>query len=588
MKEKLPLWDLNMYDRFEGKDFSRDGKEFREMSDELKALMEEESLWSEEPLHALEKALPLINRCWELYENMESYTYCRYSVDTGDGEALNRLNKLEEEAMTLQQGMVLFNNRLAETGTGPEEWAASPVLKDFIFFLSEAREDRAYQMAPELEDLAADLSRSGGSAWGRLQQSLSATLKTEWEPGEWKTVTQLRLMAADPDREIRRKAWELELKCWKSVETALAASLNGVKGFTHTLNSRRGYDSTLQRSVRQARMERKTLDAMIEAMEESLPLFRRYLKAKAAKMGLETLSWYDIIAPAESSARKWEWEETRAFIEKNFAALSPAYGEFGKKAFEENWIDARPREGKVGGAYCIGFPLQKESRIMTNFDGSFTDVSTVAHELGHAWHSDVLKDAPPLHRDYPMTLAETASIFSEILVSQSYYGQAAPEEKEALLGESLADANQVITDILSRFYFERELMERRAEGELSAEELNEMMLRAQEATYGEALNREERHPWMWAVKGHYYSQDLAFYNFPYAFGLLFAWGLYSLYEEMGADFEPLYRQVLEMTGKAGAEECAARAGIDLTDKAFWRRSLERIGKQIEEFCGPEA
>ena len=584
MENTLPLWELPMYDGFTEGPFQKDRKELINITCKLKEITEKDSLWLDTPLSALEETIPLMNRAWSLYENLESYTYCRYSVQTGNSEILSWLNKLEEDVMPLKQAMVLFNNRLAASGTGREEWNSSPLLKDYQFFLNESLEDQKHQMPPELENLASDLSRSGGSAWDRLQQTLSSSLKAEWEPGEWKTVTELRLLASDPDRSIRKKAWEKELACWKSAEISFAASLNGVKGFAHTLNSRRGYDSTLQRSIRQARMSPETLDAMIEAMKESLPDFRRYLKAKAEKMGLESLSWYDITAPLGSSAKSWTWGETKEFIVDNFASLSPAYAAFGRKAFDENWIDARPREGKVGGAYCIGFPLQKESRVMTNFSGAFTDVSTVAHELGHAWHGDILKDAPALHRDYPMTLAETASIFSEILVFQAYYGRAEEKEKEALLESSIADSNQVITDILSRFLFEKELMERRAEGELSPEDLKDMMLRAQEATYGDGLNKDERHPWMWAVKGHYYSQDLGFYNFPYAFGLLFGWGLYSLYEEKGAAFEPLYRQVLEMTGKATAEECAARAGIDIRDKAFWRRSLGMIKRQIDEFC----
>ena len=584
MKKELPLWKLSMYEGFSSSSFRKDRKEMTELTNRLLELTKEETSWKEAPLSCLEKAIPLINRISDLYENLESYTYCRYSTDTGDGEAVNELNQLEEAALPLKKALVLFNNRLSGSGTGPAEWGKSPLLGDYLFFLQESLEDQKHQMSPDEEELAADLSRSGGSAWSRLQETLSSELKTKWEGDEWKTVTQLRLMAGDPDRAIRRKAWEKELGCWESAETAFAAALNGVKGFTHSLNSRRGYTSTLQKSTRQARMKPETLKAMIESMTESLPDFRRYMKAKASDMKLEKLSWYDITAPVGSAAKRWTWEETREFIRENFGSLSKEYAAFAGRAFQENWIDARPRTGKVGGAYCISFPLQKESRIMANFDGSFTDVSTIAHELGHGWHHEVLKEAPSLHREYPMTLAETASIFSEILVFRAYYAKAVGKEKKSLLESSLSDANQVITDILSRYLFEKELMERRPEGELPAEELKQMMLRAQEATYGDALHPEERHPWMWAVKGHYYMQDLAFYNFPYAFGLLFSWGLYSLYEKMGADFEPLYRKILRMTGKAGAEECAAAAGIDISRKEFWQGSLSLLQRQIDDFC----
>ncbi len=584
MKNELPRWDLSMYQGFDSESYQKDFNRLVATTERLKALAADPSHWKT-PVQALEKALPLINESSDIYETLESYTYCRYSTNTKDQKVLNQLNRLEEKSLILKQAMVEFNNRLAETGTGEKEWSGSETLKDFVFFLNESREEQKFQMSPKEEDLAADLSRSGGSAWSRLQETLSSSLKSEWKSGEWKTVTQLRLMASDPDRSIRQKAWQKELECWESAEISFAAALNGVKGFSHTLNSRRGYDSTLARSIRQARMAPETLDAMVSSMEESLPDFRRYMKAKACAMNLEKLSWYDIIAPLNQDGHEWTWQETREFIEENFASLSPEYAEYAKKAFRENWIDAPPAEGKVGGAYCISFPLQEESRIMTNFDGAFTDVSTIAHELGHGWHHEVLKKAPALHRGYPMTLAETASIFSEILVFQAYYAKAGEKEKTGLLESSLSDSNQVITDILSRFLFEKELMEKRGQGELSAAELKEMMGNAQEAAYGDALHPEERHPWMWAVKGHYYIQDLGFYNFPYAFGLLFGWGLYSLYEEMGKDFEPLYRKVLMMTGRATAEECAAAAGIDIRKKDFWQRSLGMIRRQIDNFCG---
>jgi len=581
---ELPLWKLPMYPEFDSPEYLNHSRELSDTAAALLELMDRDDRWASDPVAMIERIIPLLNRSRDLYENLETYTYCRFSVKTDYHRAMNELNRLEEEALPLKQVSVLFRNRLAASGITKETWEQSAILKDYTFFLEESLEEQKYQMSPAEEDLAADLSRPGGSAWGRLQETISSTLKIEWEPGEWKTVTQLRLMGSDPDRAVRKKAWEKELKCWESAEIPLAAALNGVKGFSHTINTRRGYKSTLERSVRQARMAPESLEAMIECMTDSLPDFRRYMKAKAARMGLERLSWYDVIAPMTAESKQWGWEESRDFIIKHFGALSPEYADFARKAYDDSWIDAPPRQGKVGGAYCISLPLDQESRILTNFAGSFTDVSTLAHELGHGWHHEVLKKAPGLHRDYPMTLAETASIFSETLVFQAYYSQAAESEKAGLLESSLCDSNQVITDILSRFLFEKNLTERRGSSEMSAEELKEMMLRSQDETYGDALHLTERHPWMWAVKGHYYNQDLGFYNFPYAFGLLFGWGLYSLYEEMGDRFEPLYRQVLQMTGRASAEDCAAAAGLDIRKKEFWQRSLDMIRRQIDDFC----
>ncbi len=258
-------------------------------------------------------------------------------------------------------------------------------------------------------------------------------------------------------------------------------------------------------------------------------------------------------------------------------------GDFARRAFTEGWIDATSRNGKVGGAYCTNLPLVGESRILCNFDGSFDSVSTVAHELGHAWHSEVMKDLPGLNREYPMTLAETASIFSETLVFRAALSEASDSSKPSIIDTYLMGASQVIVDILSRFHFETALMRCRPTGELSPRELTEMMLDAQNRTYGDALEKEERHGWMWAVKGHYYSPDLAFYNFPYAFGQLFALGLYSIFREEGADFADRYRELLRLTGSADALTVARSADFNIESPDFWRRGIASITELIEDF-----
>ncbi|MDA3955986.1 M3 family metallopeptidase, partial [Oceanispirochaeta sp.] len=453
-RSDLPAWDLNMYPSFDSDKYKKDKLEMEEILQGLGTILIKDDLWKNEGLKTLEEMIPGLNRAHDLYESLESYTYCSYSVNTDDAAALNALNALEEAALPFTGVLVRFKNRLADSGSSEKEWKESPILKDYLYYLKESLEEQKFQLSPELEDLAADLSRSGGSAWGRQQESISSSLKTDWDGKEEKTVTQLRLMASHPDRGIRKKAWEKELKCWESMEIPMAAALNGVKGFSHTLNSRRGFESTLDRSTRQAGMSGNTLEAMIGSMKNSLPEFRRFMKAKATAMGLPRLSWYDTVAPLSTRSDEWSWDRAKTFITRHFSALSGEYSEFARMCFDRNWIDAPPRESKVGGAYCISFPLTEESRVMTNFSGSFNDVSTIAHELGHAWHHEVLKKAPALHRHYPMTLAETASIFSETLVFQACYQQAGDQEKASLLDSTLMDSNQVITDILSRFLFE--------------------------------------------------------------------------------------------------------------------------------------
>ncbi|MFW6208716.1 MAG: M3 family oligoendopeptidase, partial [Spirochaetota bacterium] len=450
------------------------------------------------------------------------------------------------------------------------------------YFLDEQLFFQQHQMSVVEESLAADLMRSGGSAWSRLFQSVSSTASAEWSGGR-KTVTELRGLAFAADREVRRTAWQKELEAVEQVELPLAAALNGVKGFTVSLNRRRGYASALEKSVQQARISQTTLDALIGVMEEALPVFRDYLKGKARLLGLDRLAFYDLFAPVGGEMSTWTYAAARDFILDYFRSFSSELADFAAEAFAQGWIDARPRSGKVGGAYCISLPVSGETRILCNFSGNFGDVKTIAHELGHAYHHHVLRDAPQVFRQYPMTLAETASIFAESVVIDGALKGAEAAQKLPIVEKLLQDSTQVIVDILSRFKFEREVLNRRESGELAPEELKQLMLQAQRETYGDALNEEELHPYMWAVKPHYYRPELAFYNFPYAFGHLFGLGLYSRYQQEGQAFLPVYRDLLQQTGRNSAVEVTASAGFDIESPEFWRAGIDTIKGRVQEF-----
>jgi pepF/M3 family oligoendopeptidase len=399
-------------------------------------------------------------------------------------------------------------------------------------------------------------------------------------------------LAHSPDRGIRERAYRAELAAWKSMEIPLAASLNGVKGTALTMDKRRGWKSALQKSAFQSRLSEKALETLIAAMEKSLPLFRRYLKAKASLLGLKTCAFYDLFAPVGNASKKWTWTEATEFIIRQFTAFDPDMGAFARKAVSRSWIDAPGREGKIGGAYCTDFPLagrpgeqiRGESRILCNFEGSFDSVFTLAHELGHGWHHELIKDLSRVQSAYPMTLAETASIFAETIVFEGALG-AADNDKDrlTLIEGNLKDCCQVIVDILSRFYFERDLFERRDKGELSPEELCALIIDAQKKTYGDGLDPELLHPYMWAVKSHYYNTGLGFYNYPYAFGQLFSLGLFARFKQEGSSFAGAYREMLRLTGQAAAADVAKSAGFNIEDGAFWQDGIALIAGRIEEF-----
>jgi pepF/M3 family oligoendopeptidase len=395
-------------------------------------------------------------------------------------------------------------------------------------------------------------------------------------------MSMVRNLAYDPDRETRRIAYEAELEGWKQVAVPLAAAMNSIKGEVNTLSRRRGWESALEASLLDNNIDRATLDAMLTAAREALPDFRRYLRAKAHALGLQKLSWYDLFAPVGGEGRVWEYEEARDFIIKQFGTYSSRLSDFAARAFRERWIDAEPRPGKVDGAYCTWL-RKDESRVFANYKPAFGGVRTLAHELGHGYHNLNLAQRTMMQRSTPMTLAETASIFCETIIRHAALRNAGEQEQIAILEGTLQSECQVVVDILSRFLFEQRVFERRRQRELSIEEFNALMLEAQRETYGDGLDENVLHPYMWAMKPHYYSSHLSFYNYPYMFGLLFGLGLYAQYQQDPERFKQGYDELLASTGLADAATLAARFGIDIRSTDFWRSSLDIVRGDIERF-----
>jgi pepF/M3 family oligoendopeptidase len=521
-------------------------------------------------------AITLRNEADSLLTSLSAYASCVYSADTNNGEALSRINALEEIALVRKSFEVSFVNTLwNHRFLVDNACSVNPELIPYKWLINEDIASRTKQMEPPLEDLAEDMKRCGADAWSRLHQQVTSNLSMEH-----KTLNELRNMAYDSDRETRKKAYHQELELLKSAEIPLAAALNGVKGSTVILNRRRNWESALSKSLFQSRISSKTLNALISAMEDSLPLWRDYLDVKAGLLGVPKCSFYDLFAPVGTVSEKWSYPDAAALVTECFSSFSADMGDLAKQAFDEGWIDAEIRRGKVGGAFCADFPKQKVSRVLTNFSGDFSDITTIAHELGHAYHHRCVKDLPFAQGQYPMTLAETASIFAETIMLNSILAKAEPEAQRFLLEMHLQDGCQVIVDILSRFYFESSVFEAREKNELSPAELCSFMEEAQLKTYGAGLNRDELHPYMWAVKSHYYESDLDFYNFPYAFGLLFASALYSRYEREGSEFAETYRLLLSETGRLPCEEVCLQAGFDIQDKVFWAEGLSQYAKTL--------
>jgi pepF/M3 family oligoendopeptidase len=519
-----------------------------------------------------------------------NYIYSFISTDSYNKLATRLISEFEQLGVRLEHQDVIFKNWLSKISTKVDEIISlGGTVADHEFALKEIIHFSQYLMSQAEEELASELNLSGASGWEKLQGVITSQLSVEMEiDGELKKLPAPALinLRSHPVEEMRKKGYEKEMQAWKSVEEPLAAALNGIKGTVITLNKKRGRKDAVESALDMARIDRETLEAMLSAMQDSFPMFRRYFQAKAKRFGQEKLPWWNLFAPVGQSDTKFSFLEARDFILDHFTKFSPDLADFAARAFDNNWIDAEQREGKMGGAFCMDIPGTGESRILSNFDGSLDQVSTLAHEIGHGFHNDCMEKAnrTQLQQRTPMTMAETASIMCETIISNASLKQAKSKEEElAILEGMLNGDSQVIVDIYSRYLFEKEVFERRVKSDLSAEEFCDIMVRAQKATYGDGLDENYLHKYMWTWKPHYYSAQLSFYNFPYSFGLMFGTGLYAIYQERGDSFIPEYKDLLSSTGLGSAAELANRFGINIRDKAFWEGSLKVVEQRVNRY-----
>ncbi len=536
--------------------------------------------------NADKKLLEYINLASELRSRfLKVYAFVNLNLatnakDEASNAWMNHLQKLSSKTTAFTTKVAKFVPRINDLD---ELIAQHDALKPYAFHLKSIKDRARYVLSDKEEMLIAKLSQTGSSAWGRLQGLLTSVVEVPYED-KVLTLPQVRNLAHAKDPEVRKKAYEAELAAYKQIDESIAFALNGVKGEVLEVSQLRGYESPLHEAVYNARMQKDTLDALITSMRKHVPLFQKYLRRKAELLGHKNgLPWYDLFAPLGESERTFTPDEAVDYIEKNFQSFGDDLARLARRAHNESWIDYTPRSGKRGGAFCMNLHPIKQSRILMNFDGSFSNVITLAHELGHAYHGDRIFKEAILNASYTMPVAETASTLCETIVKKAAVKEAEGDEKLFILEQSLMGSTQVIIDILSRYLFEESVFEERQKTPLSVKRLNTLMLEAQKATYGDALNQDTLHPYMWANKGHYYSGTLSFYNFPYAYGLLFAKGIYAKFQEHGKPFAEKIDLLLQKTGQMSIEDVAALVDIDVRDVSFWDQSLAVIGEEIETF-----
>ena len=579
MNEK---WDLSpLYDGIDTEAFRADEKALAEAAAAYSAFA---AALPEDRAAGIAQGLRLQERIAQLAGPLFEYASLRSATNTSDAEALDAESRLRRLLSDTSAADAAFRAYVGKTGNLEELIAADPFLAGYGYLLRTTKEDAKYVLDEKVEEALAKMNLSGGAAWENLQSYLTSTVTADYR-GRQLPLSAVRNLAYDPDPAVRKDAYDAEVACYDKIKDAVSFSLNSLKQQVTTECELRGGGSPLEMTLRASRMQKSTLDAMIRAIEEYLPVFWKYLRAKASMLGYEGgLKWWDLFAPMGKNTASYTVEDAKRYLIDHFKPFAPDMAEMMERAFDEAWIDFYPRAGKVGGAFCANIASIKQSRVLTNFDGSFSDIVTLAHELGHAYHGMMIEDHLPLNLDYSMPVAETASTFNETVVMNAALDEAAdPEVKLGLLESQLQDTTQIMCDIMSRYWFETAVFEKARAGFAFPDELCAMMREAQKRGYGDGLDQETLNPFMWVCKSHYYSAGLSFYNFPYAFGGLFAAGLYAQYRKEGEAFLPKYRALLKATTVASVEDVARMADIDLGDVNFWRSSLEIFKDRVDQF-----
>lgn len=576
-------WNLeNIYSSVSSEEFKRDVNDYRKSIEDLNAWCDNNLNDTENAVEKLEDYINYKNKLQTLSKT-SLYVNLALSVDTGN-ETLVKANSILKE---IESNISYHQSKLVEFLKNIDNLnsviSKSQLLREHSYFLKEQYSLGSFLLSPKEESIIAKMKSNGSQLLEKQWEQLTSGLTIEFK-GKKEPLAAIRNYAYSADREIRRAAYEAEIAGYKAIEIPVAFCLNGIKGEVITTSKLRGYSSPLEMTLLESRINRNILDAMFSALRDSLPQIRKYFYKKAEILGYKkSLPFYELFAPVSQEDLSYSVEEAADFVIKVFYGYSKDLGDFAKYAIDNRWIDIMPKEGKVGGAFCETIHSIKESRILTNFGGTFNDVLTIAHELGHAFHNTRLFNNTELNSFYPMPIAETASTFCETLVINKALEGASKNEKLIILENDLQGLTQCIVDIYSRFLFEDSVFKEREKGFLSVKELQRLMEKAQIEAYGDGLDKNYLNRDMWVCKPHYYDSEFNYYNFPYAFGALLSKALYSIYQQKGSEFIALYDKILASSATDSLYNVLKIADIDLEDKSFWQKGLNIIIAEIDEF-----
>ena len=584
-------WDLKSYfpafDGAEMKNFKEELQQdiaaLQEKAAGLAALDQTNTAQWEEVILDYEGAL-------ERFSHLGSYVGCLSSAD-----ARSEDYKREEAALAqMEAEWEKLEVELLRAVRDVEDevftaFCARPALEECEHFLRRQRQAAQHTMTAEKEVLAAELGVDGLHAWSRLYDTVSGKLEFDMEYPDGRRerlpISQRRSLMHDADRRVRRAAFEGGNAAWQGMEDMTVAALNAIAGTRLSLNRHRGIDHFLDVALFQASIKRETLEAMFAAIYQEVELARRILRLKAQAMQTQGVAWYDLEAPLPlPDQEKLTWEQGKALVEQSFGRVYPDLGAFVGEMYEKEWIEWEPRPGKRPGAFCTGSLLNKESRIFMTYNNTMGDVRTLAHEAGHAFHSRIMRPLRSLAHLYPMTLAESASTFGEMILSEGVLADPSfsAAQKAGVLDMEVGHGAIYLMDIPVRYEFEKAMHQERLQGELSVSRFKELMVEAQRKVFGDILQEGGEDPYFWASKMHFYFTGVTFYNFPYTFGFLLSRGLFSLFKKEGADYLPRYEEFLRLTGSDTAENVARQAlGRNLEDVEFWAEAIRSLEEPLD-------
>jgi oligoendopeptidase F len=527
-------------------------------------------------------------------DHIYCYVYCLSCADAKSENYLKEISALTKLNAEFNKLNVDFMRVLKDTDdVFFNAFINRERLKDVGYQISRLREKSQKTMSRELEMLAADLNADGFHAWSRLYDIISGKLEFDMVMPDGKTIkkpiSQWRSLMADADREVGRAAFKGGNKAWETIEDTCAAILNSIAGTRFTLYRYRGIEDYLEIPLFQSGITRKTLDAMYKATKENLYLAREIIRVKADFMGRDSIWWYEREAPLPlEDSGEYSWEEGVEMVQNAFSKAYPKYGDYFRKLISNNWVESEARAGKRPGAFCYSTSFKNLERIYMTFNRSLNDITTLAHESGHAFHGSLMHDLRPMARNYPMTLAETASTFGEKILAQSILSDSSISDKQKILmlDTSISDAAIYLLDITVRFEFEKQFHEQRQSGEISVSDIKKMMIESQKNVMQDVLTDGGEDPMFWASKLHFYKTSVSFYNYPYTFGYLFSSAVYKLFKQQGESFLPKYEEFLRQSGSGSVEDITSKVlNINLQDQKFWSDTIQALKEPLDTYRG---